>query len=220
VALLCAAPMTPLLFMGQEWSTSSPFQFFTDFAPDFGARVTEGRREEFAAFPEFAPGTGRRIPNPQAVSTFEASRLCWSELREPDHAAVLALHRALLALRAAHPALQGSDATTCEARALDDSTVLILRHAPAPEPAHAPAPAPAHAIAIVVRLRGAGEVTIDSSRWVELRTLLTTEDPDFASDAVPPVLDTAKGTLTFGRPGALVIEFDVKDLQEAGRAGE
>src|SRR4029079_8052696 len=109
------------------------------------------------AFPEFAPGMGRRIPNPQAVSTFEASRLCWSELREPDHAAVLALHRALLALRAAHPALQGSDATTCEARALDDSTVLVLR----------PAPAPAHAI--VVRLRGAGEVTIDSSRWIDVR---------------------------------------------------
>jgi len=210
VALLCAAPMTPLLFMGQEWSTSSPFQFFTDFAPDFGARVTEGRREEFAAFPEFAPGMGRRIPNPQAVSTFEASRLCWSELREPDHAAVLALHRALLALRAAHPALQGSDATTCEARALDDSTVLILRHAPAP----------AHAQAIVVRLRGAGEVTIDSSRWIDVRTLLTTEDPDFASDAAPPVLDAAKGTVTFGRPGALVIEFDVKGSQEAGRAGE
>jgi maltooligosyltrehalose trehalohydrolase len=212
VALLLAAPMTPLLFMGQEWSTSSPFQFFTDFAPELGARVTEGRREEFAAFPEFAPETGRRIPNPQAVSTFEASRLCWSELREPDHAAVLALHRALLALRAVHPALQASDATSCDARALDDTTVLIVRQA-MPD-AHAPAAA-AHppAVAVIVRLRGAGEVPIDASRWVGLRTLLTTEDPAFASDAVPPVLNADKGTVRFGRPGALLIEFRVAGSQ-------
>ncbi len=212
VALLLTAPMTPLLFMGQEWATSAPFQFFTDFAPDFGAHVTEGRRREFAAFPEFAPETGRRIPNPQAISTFEASRLCWSEPRAADHAAVLALHRSLLALRAGQPALQGSDATSCEAHALDDSTVLIVRH-----PAHAPA----HALAIIVRLRGAGRVAIDSSRWTDIRALFTSEDPAFASDAMPPVLDAAAGTIAFARPGALILEFEpVHGSQETRRPGD
>ena len=61
VALLLTAPMTPLLFMGQEWAASTPFLFFTDFEPELGARVAEGRRREFADFPAFAtPEAARR----------------------------------------------------------------------------------------------------------------------------------------------------------------
>ena len=65
--------MTPLLFMGQEWAASTPFQYFTDLGPDLGRLVTEGRRTEFAAFPEFSdPGGPERIPDPQAEATFRA----------------------------------------------------------------------------------------------------------------------------------------------------
>ena len=47
------APQTPLLFMGQEWSASAPFLFFTDHEPALGALVTRGRRAEFGAFSAF-----------------------------------------------------------------------------------------------------------------------------------------------------------------------
>jgi maltooligosyltrehalose trehalohydrolase len=77
--VLLTSPMTPLLFMGQEWAASTPFLYFTDLEPDLGALVTEGRRKEFGEFPEFSDPAGRaRIPDPQAVSTFAASRLQWA----------------------------------------------------------------------------------------------------------------------------------------------
>ncbi len=52
-ALLCLVPQTPLLFMGQEWSASTPFQFFTDHNPELGQLVTAGRRQEFRKFAAF-----------------------------------------------------------------------------------------------------------------------------------------------------------------------
>ncbi len=104
-ALLCLVPQTPLLFQGQEWSASTPFQFFTDHNPELGRLVTAGRREEFGKFAAFRDPTVReRIPDPQAESTFANSKLRWEELAEPDHAAVLLLYREFLALRASHPA--------------------------------------------------------------------------------------------------------------------
>jgi maltooligosyltrehalose trehalohydrolase len=48
--LLLLAPQTPLLFMGQEWAATTPFQFFTDHNAELGLMVTAGRREEFGAF--------------------------------------------------------------------------------------------------------------------------------------------------------------------------
>ena len=52
--LLLLSPYTPLLFMGQEWAASTPFQFFTDHGAELGRLVTEGRRAEFAGFSAFS----------------------------------------------------------------------------------------------------------------------------------------------------------------------
>ena len=104
--LLLLSPYTPLLWMGQEWGASTPFQFFTDHTPELGAQVTSGRRAEFKAFSAFHdPATRERIPDPQAESTFRASKLRWEERDAAPHAALLQLHRELLALRASAPAL-------------------------------------------------------------------------------------------------------------------
>lgn len=94
-ALLLFAPMLPLLFQGQEWAASTPFQFFTDHHPELGRLVTEGRRQEFEDFAGFAG----EVPDPQDPATFERSRLVWEETEQPEHAHTLALYRALLALR-------------------------------------------------------------------------------------------------------------------------
>ncbi len=100
-AVLLLAPAIPLLFMGEEWAASTPFLFFSDFGPELAAAVTAGRRKEFAAWPAFSdPATRERIPDPQAPATMRASVLRWDERAEAPHAAALALHRELLALRA------------------------------------------------------------------------------------------------------------------------
>jgi maltooligosyltrehalose trehalohydrolase len=105
-ALLLLAPETPLLFMGQEWACSSPFQYFTDHNPELGRLVTEGRRKEFAGFSAFRdPGQRDAIPDPQAEATFLRSRLDWGERSRDPHASTLAFYRALLALRGGHGAL-------------------------------------------------------------------------------------------------------------------
>jgi maltooligosyltrehalose trehalohydrolase len=114
-ALLLFLPMSPLLFMGQEWGASTPFLYFTDHDPELGALVAKGRRDEFKAFRAFAdPAARERIPDPQAPATFERSKLRWEERDAPDHARVLAVVRDLLRLRREDPVLR----RRCERRAL------------------------------------------------------------------------------------------------------
>jgi maltooligosyltrehalose trehalohydrolase len=100
-ALLLTSPFTPMLFQGEEWAASTPFQYFTDFADlDLGRAVRDGRRQEFAAFgwnPE-------EVPDPQDPATFERSKLDWGELRDPSHESMLDWYRALIRLRRRLPA--------------------------------------------------------------------------------------------------------------------
>lgn len=114
--LLCVAEELPLLFMGQEWAASTPFQFFTDHNEELGPKVTEGRREEFEAFSDFDD----EVPDPQDPKTYERSVLAWDELRRPPHDAILALYRDLLALRPQLGPLQNVEAPT-------ETTLLIDR---------------------------------------------------------------------------------------------
>src|SRR5690606_21828474 len=68
IALLLLCPQIPLLFMGEEWGTRTPFLFFTDFHDELAAAVREGRRNEFSALPAFAdPQLRATIPDPNAV---------------------------------------------------------------------------------------------------------------------------------------------------------
>jgi len=99
--VLLLSPARPLLFMGEEWAAPEPFLFFSDLGPELGPLVSEGRRREFARFPEFAnAATRERIPDPQAESTFRRSVLDWSHAGAAVHKDWLGFHQALLALRA------------------------------------------------------------------------------------------------------------------------
>ena len=101
-ALLLTAPFVPMLFQGEEWGTTSPFQYFTAHDdPALGRSVSEGRRNEFAAF-GWDPST---VPDPQASETFERSCLRWGEVMSPKHAELLQWYRALIALRRQFPSL-------------------------------------------------------------------------------------------------------------------
>jgi maltooligosyltrehalose trehalohydrolase len=100
-ALLLTGPFTPLLFQGEEWAASSPFQYFTDHLPDLGRAVRDGRRREFATFGWDPP----QVPDPQDPATFERSKLDWSEPIRPPHCDLLDWYRDLIALRRRLPAL-------------------------------------------------------------------------------------------------------------------
>ena len=111
--LLLLAPQIPLLFMGQEWGATAPFLFFTSFTGDLAQAVKEGRRREFAHFPEFSHAANRDlIPDPNDPATFAASIPDHDEVDEPVHRSWLELHRQLLAIRAAEivPRLPGTTA--------------------------------------------------------------------------------------------------------------
>ncbi len=101
-ALLLTGPFVPLLFQGEEWAASTPFQYFTDHQdPELGRAVSVGRQNEFAYFgwrPE-------DVPDPQEIATFERSRLRWEELTQESHAEMLDWYRSLIALRREHPHL-------------------------------------------------------------------------------------------------------------------
>jgi malto-oligosyltrehalose trehalohydrolase len=93
-------PQIPMLFMGEEWAAAQPFPFFGDFGPELADAVREGRRNEFARFPEFADPVQRaRIPDPMAEATFLSAKLRWEDTAQPPHAAWLAWYRRILAVR-------------------------------------------------------------------------------------------------------------------------
>jgi maltooligosyltrehalose trehalohydrolase len=94
LAALCTvlAPFVPLLFMGEEYGESAPFQFFSDHIDEEIAQATrEGRRGEFAAFASFS---AEEVPDPQDPVTFQRSKL--SRQRDP---ALEQLYRELVGLR-------------------------------------------------------------------------------------------------------------------------
>ncbi len=99
-ALTLLGPYTPMLFMGEEWGATTPWQFFTSHPePELGAATATGRINEFARM-GWDPA---QVPDPQNEQTFERSKLDWSEAAEPGHARLLTFYRELAALRRAYP---------------------------------------------------------------------------------------------------------------------
>jgi maltooligosyltrehalose trehalohydrolase len=101
-ALVLTSPFTPMLFMGEEWAASTPWQYFTDHDEgELADAVRDGRRREFADHGWAAED----VPDPQDPATFERSRLDWAELGREPHSSMLDWHRRLIALRKATPEL-------------------------------------------------------------------------------------------------------------------
>jgi maltooligosyltrehalose trehalohydrolase len=100
--LVLTAPYTPMLFMGEEWGTDTPWQYFTDHVdPWLADTVARGRREEFARHGWAATD----VPDPQDPATFARSKLDWSQLCAESHQDILAWYRTLIALRRSRPEL-------------------------------------------------------------------------------------------------------------------
>src|ERR1700722_2159916 len=99
-AITVLAPSPPMLFMGEEFGADTPFLFFCDFHADLAKAVTAGRGNEFAHFYEFSdPVKREQIPDPNAATTFEASRLDWNTIAQPRHQEWLDFYKELIKLR-------------------------------------------------------------------------------------------------------------------------
>jgi maltooligosyltrehalose trehalohydrolase len=100
IAILLLAPSPPMLFMGEEFSSSRPFLYFCDHAEELAKAVTIGRRREFARFQQFAtPESQARIPDPSSPETFQATKLDWERTENPDSKERLDLYCRLLDIR-------------------------------------------------------------------------------------------------------------------------
>ena len=98
-AVLLLSPQIPMMFMGDEWGSKTPFLFFVNFDDEnLQQAVREGRAKEFEKFAAFSTGRDK-VPDPTALETFEQSKLDWSEASKPEYAAILAETTALLARR-------------------------------------------------------------------------------------------------------------------------
>jgi maltooligosyltrehalose trehalohydrolase len=122
--LVLTAPFTPMLFMGEEWAASTPWQFFTDHTdPELAEAVRRGRRREFAAH----GWAEEDVPDPQDPATRDRSCLDWDEPRREPHARVLAWYRQLIALRHTHPDLTDPDLADTKVAYDEDARWLAVR---------------------------------------------------------------------------------------------
>ena len=133
-ALYLLGPTTPMVFMGEEWAASTPWQFFTSFDDEMLAdAVRRGRRAEFGSHGWSAD----HVPDPQDPATRDASVLDWAEADEPGHARVLDWYRSCIALRRQ---LLGSAATRFADVAVshdEHARWLVMTHTPAGRPPYA-----------------------------------------------------------------------------------
>ncbi|KAA1373770.1 malto-oligosyltrehalose trehalohydrolase [Aeromicrobium fastidiosum] len=122
-AIVLLGPYTPMLFMGEEWAASTPWQFFASFPdPDLADAVRNGRRKEFGRH-----GWGEsEVPDPMDEATFRRSKLDWSELDHPDHADILELHTSLIALRREFPELSDPSLADFRVEVADDDSWIVM----------------------------------------------------------------------------------------------
>jgi maltooligosyltrehalose trehalohydrolase len=117
------SPFLPLLFMGDEYGETAPFQYFVDHSdPAVIEGVRKGRAAEFAAFKWQG-----EAPDPLDENTFERSRLNHSLKDEPRHRTLLEFHKELLRLRRSMPALQNLSKDHMDVISLQKDRVLAVR---------------------------------------------------------------------------------------------
>jgi maltooligosyltrehalose trehalohydrolase len=105
-AIVLTSPFVPMIFQGEEFAASTPFQYFADHEDEEMAKmVSAGRKKEFAAF----GWDESTIPDPEKRETFERSKLDWDEVSEGKHAEMLAWVTKLIHIRRDSMSLNDGD---------------------------------------------------------------------------------------------------------------
>jgi len=178
-ALLFAAPALPLIFMGEEYGETSPFQYFTSHLdPALVEAVRKGRVEEFKSF-----GWEGAVPDPSEPATFLRSRLNHSLAGAPRHRELREYYRRWLALRRSHPALGAGGKDRARAELDATNSVLTLARPTADGPG----------VRLVANLTNVvRSFTPPSADW---RVLLDSEDARFAGSAISKPLAAYQAVL-------------------------
>ncbi|MGZ8710123.1 MAG: malto-oligosyltrehalose trehalohydrolase [Thermoanaerobaculia bacterium] len=122
-AAIVLSPFLPMIFMGEEYGETAPFQYFTSHSDrDLIEAVRKGRREEFDDFVWKG-----EPPDPHDTGTFQRSKLNWNLAKKGEHAARRDLYRKLLQLRRDTPSLRSLDLSAVETHADDEQRVLLVR---------------------------------------------------------------------------------------------
>jgi maltooligosyltrehalose trehalohydrolase len=122
-AVVFLSPFIPLLFMGEEYGETAPFQYFVSHSEEaLVEAVRRGRREEFASF-----GWKGTVPDPQDEQTFLRSRLQLGLREAGRHKTLVEFYRKLIALRREAPALSHLSKKHLEVKGLEDARTLFVR---------------------------------------------------------------------------------------------
>ena len=122
-AAIILSPFIPMLFMGEEYGETAPFQYFTSHSDrDLIEAVRKGRREEFDDFV-----WAGEPPDPHDEETFKRSKLNWNLVQRDEHASMRRLYKRLLELRRDVPSLRSLDLAAVETQADEGKRVLLVR---------------------------------------------------------------------------------------------
>lgn len=122
-ALVVLSHFTPMLFMGEEWATRTPFPYFSDHGPAIGSGIAAARAQEFSTWDlESAYGSPvPPIPDPQAAATFASAKLNWEELENSEHRRFFEFMQALITLRRTVPDFSSTDRSRTHVHISGDS---------------------------------------------------------------------------------------------------
>ena len=129
-AVYLLLPQIPMLFMGEEWASETPFPFFSDVSADLRDAVLAGRQEELRNTPEHDDPSKANVEDtvdPTLVSTFESAKLDWKSLGKKEHADWLWHYRQLIDIRKMEiiPRLAGLEGFSAQYQVLGAKAVLI-----------------------------------------------------------------------------------------------
>jgi maltooligosyltrehalose trehalohydrolase len=123
-SLMLLMPGTPMLFQGEEFSSSAPFLYFADHGPELAAQVSKGRREFLHQFESLASESmSSRLCEPHARETFDKCKLDWREAE--THHESMALHRDAIALRQRDDVLSGRTRFSVDGSVLGADAFLL-----------------------------------------------------------------------------------------------
>ena len=121
--IVLTAPFIPMLYQGEEYAASTPFQYFADHDdPEMAKAVSAGRRKEFAAF----GWEESAIPDPEDRETFLRSKLNWDEVLQGRHAEMLDWFKQLIRLRRSSSSLNDGELSHTKVRYNEDDRWLVI----------------------------------------------------------------------------------------------
>lgn len=95
------SPYLPMIFMGEEYLETRPFQFFADHSdPELLEAVREGRRRDF-----MLENDTTEFPDPFAIETFNQCVIDHQQIKNPRNAAAWLYYKELFHLRRTLPAI-------------------------------------------------------------------------------------------------------------------